>query len=121
MEASVRKSVVLKACGGLEKCVLDGCLPRSPLLISMQETEAVTQQQGRLVQVHVARRKLCEAQGCSTQPSFGFPGEQARRCKAHAQEGMVSIRTGKSLSQGGRSTPGAGEAHVLQPASARNV
>ena len=41
--------------------------PVAPLLVSMEKTEAVTQQQGRLVQVHVARRKLCEAQGCSTQ------------------------------------------------------
>ena len=71
---------------------LDGCLPRCPLPITMEKTEAVAQQQGRLMQIRVAGRKLCEAQGCSTQPSFGFPGEQARRCKAHAQKGMVSFR-----------------------------
>ncbi len=76
---------------------LKGCLPLSPLLISVEETEAVAHQQGRLVRVQ-AWRKECEAQGCSTRPGFGFPGEQARRCKAHAQEGMVSFATGKRVS-----------------------
>ena len=34
-------------------------------------------------------KRNCEAQGCSTLPSFGFLGEKPRRCKAHALEGMV--------------------------------
>jgi hypothetical protein len=33
----------------------------------------------------------CEAIGCAKQPSFGFPGERPRRCKAHLQEGMVRL------------------------------
>ena len=34
-------------------------------------------------------KRNCEAQGCSTLPSFGFLGEKPRRCTAHALEGMV--------------------------------
>ena len=99
---------------------LDGCLPLCPLLVSMERTGAFAQQQGRLVQVYV-KAPNCEAQGCSTQPSFGFPREKPRRCKAHAQEGMVSFVTGKSQSQRKRSAPGVDAAHVLQPASAEHV
>ena len=75
----------------MRSACLDGCLPHCPLLVSMEKTEAFAQQQGRLVQ-GLARKKMCEAQGCSTQPSFGFPGNKMRRCKAHAQKGMVSLR-----------------------------
>jgi len=31
----------------------------------------------------------CQAIGCATHPSFAFPGERPRRCKAHLLEGMV--------------------------------
>ena len=33
----------------------------------------------------------CEADGCATQPIYGFPGEVKRRCKAHALEAMVRM------------------------------
>jgi hypothetical protein len=33
----------------------------------------------------------CEGDGCAKQPSFGFPGERPRRCKAHMLEGMVRM------------------------------
>ena len=33
----------------------------------------------------------CEADGCAKQPSFGFPGERPRRCKAHMLEAMVRL------------------------------
>ena len=89
-----------------------------------REEEWDPQQQGRLVQ-GLVRRKACEAQGCGTQPSFGFPGKQRRRCKAHAQEGMVSFTVIKSRGEhtawGEHTAPGVGEAHVLQPASASHV
>ncbi len=34
--------------------------------------------------------QICDAGGCQTQCSFGFPGQPARRCRAHALNGMVS-------------------------------
>ena len=92
---SVSTCVLLKASGHLESVGLDGCLPLCPLLVSMERTGAFAQQQGRLVQ-GLVKLKNCEAQGCSTQPSFGFPGEKPRRCKAHAQTGMVSFTTRKA-------------------------
>ncbi len=34
---------------------------------------------------------ICEADGCAKHSSFGFLGEQERRCKAHMLEGMVRM------------------------------
>ena len=98
LNMSVSTCVLLKASGHLESVCLDGCLPLCPLLVSMERTGAFAQQQGRLLQGLVNKKK-CEAQGCGTRPSFGFPGEKARRCKAHAQKGMVSFTTRKSRTQ----------------------
>ena len=33
--------------------------------------------------------KKCEAIGCAKQPTFGFPGERARRCTVHRLDRMV--------------------------------
>ena len=35
--------------------------------------------------------KTCEAAGCSIGPSFGFPGDKARRCGSHKDPGMVNV------------------------------
>jgi len=41
------------------------------------------------------RRKICQAQGCTTIASFGVVGvvQTEQFCKAHMQEGMVRTAT----------------------------
>ncbi len=37
------------------------------------------------------KSRKCEGHGCAKLPSFGYPGERKRRCKAHMLEGMVRV------------------------------
>ena len=43
-----------------------------------------------MINLHVF---LCKIEGCPTIPSFAMPGFEASRCAAHAEQGMVDVKS----------------------------
>ena len=40
---------------------------------------------------HIAQTYRCPCEQCDKRPVFGMEGERARRCKSHAEPGMVNV------------------------------